>query len=90
MSEISRDDVVSQFGELGDITIAEIIATGVTMDELKVARDFVGEDEKNTNIQNRLPFGPTGRVIELVERVRTARRYPVTGSLLGAGGSGLA
>jgi hypothetical protein len=90
MSEISRDDVVSQFGALGDITIAEIIATGVTMEELKVARDFVGEDEKNTNTQNRLPFGPTGRVIELVERVRSVRRYPITGSLLGAGGSGLA
>ena len=90
MSEISREDVISQFGPLDDATIAEIIATGVTMEEMKVARSFVGKDENRTNPENRLPRGATGRVIDIVERVKNAARHPISGSLLGEGGSGLA
>lgn len=90
MSEISRDDVISQFGALDDITIAEIIATGITIEEMKIVRAFVAKDESGTNTENRLPPGPTGRVIDILERVRNAARQPITGSLLGEGGSGLA
>jgi hypothetical protein len=90
MSELSRDDVLSQLGALSDITVAEVIATGITLEELKVAREEIAKDERGRNSENRLPYGPVGRVIEIVERVRDAARYPITGSLLGEGGSGLA
>ena len=40
MAELSRDDVVMILGRpLSDAVIAEIIATGVTKDELAAARD---------------------------------------------------
>ena len=90
MSEISRDDVISQFGALDDIAIAEIIATGATMAELQLARSEILMDEKGSNPAKRLPPGAVGRVIDIVERVRNASRHPITGSLLGEGGSGLA
>jgi hypothetical protein len=90
MSEISRDDVITQLGTLDDITIAEIIATGATLEQLQLARAEIIKDEKRTNREIRLPLGPVGRVIDIVERVTNAARYPITGSLLGEGGSGLA
>jgi len=90
MSEISREDVLSQLGPLDDIAVAEIIATGATMADLKLARAEIVKDEKRSNPENRLPLGPVGRVIDIVERVNGAARHPITGSLLGEGGSGLA
>jgi hypothetical protein len=90
MSEISRDDVVAHFGPVDDATAAEIIATGATLAELQLARAEVAKDELGTNPDKRLPAGPIGRVIDIVERVRNATRHPISGSLLGEGGSGLA
>jgi hypothetical protein len=90
VSEISRDDVITQLGALNDITVAEIIATGATLEQLQLARVEIMSDEKGTNPATRLPHGPVGRVIDIVERVRNAARSPITGSLLGEGGSGLA
>ena len=34
MAELSRDEVVGVLGRLSDVIIAEIIATGITKDEL--------------------------------------------------------
>jgi hypothetical protein len=90
MSEVSRDDVISQLGPLGDITIAEIIATGITLEGIKAARAVVAKDENRTNTDDRLPPRPIGEVVEILERVRNTARHPITGSLLGEGGSGLA
>src|SRR4051812_41070769 len=70
MSELSRDDVISQLGPLGDITVAEVIATGITLEELKVAREEIAKDESGSNSEIWLPHGPVGRVIDIVERVR--------------------
>ena len=37
MAELSRDEVVEVLGRLSDVIIAEIIATGITKDELAAA-----------------------------------------------------
>ena len=90
MSELSRDEVLSVLGPMDDVVVAEIIGTGATLDDLKLARVEIHKDEAGANPESRLPLGTVGRVIEIVERVRRAARHPVTGSLLGEGGSGLA
>ena len=41
MAELSRDEVVEVLGRLSDVIIAEIIATGITKDELAAARERV-------------------------------------------------
>ena len=47
MSELSKDDVIEVLGpRLGDIAIAEIIATGITKDELVSAKARVVSDHK--------------------------------------------
>ena len=41
MAELSRDEVVEVLGRLSDVILAEIIATGITKDELAAARERV-------------------------------------------------
>jgi hypothetical protein len=49
MAELSRDEVVEVLGRLSDVIIAEIIATGITKDELAAARERVVTDRKAHN-----------------------------------------
>ena len=48
MAELSRDEVVGVLGPLSDVIIAEIIATGITKDELAAASERVVTDRKAT------------------------------------------
>jgi hypothetical protein len=49
MAELSHDEVVEVLGRrLSDVIIAEIIATGITKDELAAARERVLSDRKPT------------------------------------------
>ena len=49
MAELSRDEIVEVLGRLSDVIIAEIIATGITKDELAAARERVVTDRKAHN-----------------------------------------
>ena len=84
MSELSRDQVLALVHPLDDATIAEIIATGVTRDELKKACAFY-KSEKKQHAHHDIPLGRVGRVISILERVGASIRE----SPLGEGGSTL-
>ena len=45
MTRITRDDVTRAIGRIDDVTIAEIIATGATTDELAEAQAWIANDE---------------------------------------------
>ena len=66
MAELSRDEVVEVLGRLSDVIIAEIIATGITKDELAAARERVVTDRKAHNPGPPLEPGT----------FRPGRRYP--------------
>jgi hypothetical protein len=83
MSELSRDDVVLLVGPIGDSAIAEIIATGISKEELVAAHARVSRDHKAHNPGGPLTPGPFAQVVEILERV--GRR----GGILGEGGSTL-
>ena len=84
MSELSRDDVVSVAGQIGDSAIAEIIATGISKDELVAANARVLRDRRTHQSGDPLTPGPFAQVVEILER--TGKR----GGILGEGGSTLA
>ena len=44
MAELSHEEVVEILGGLGDVIIAEVIATGITKEELEAARARVIRD----------------------------------------------
>ena len=64
MRRITRDDAIKAIGRADDVTIAEIIATGATVDELAEAQAWIVNDEPLLNAGRPLA---TGRVRELIE-----------------------
>jgi hypothetical protein len=61
---INRDDVIKAIGAADDVTIAQIIGTGATVDELAEALAWMANDEPMMNSGRPLA---TGRVRELVD-----------------------
>jgi len=63
-ARITRDDVIKAIGAADDVTIAQMIATGATVDELAEAQAWMANDEPMMNSGRPLA---TGRVRELVD-----------------------
>ena len=61
---ITRDDVIKAIGAVDDATIAQIIGTRATTDELAEAQAWLANDEPMMNSGRPLA---TGRVRELVD-----------------------
>jgi hypothetical protein len=61
---ITRDEIIKAIGSADDVTIAQMIATGATGDELAEALAWLANDEPMMNSGRRLA---TGRVRELVD-----------------------
>ena len=61
---ITRDDVIKAIGAADDVTIAQIIATGATIEEFAEAQAWLANDEPMMNSGRPLA---TGRVRELVD-----------------------
>jgi len=68
MAELSHDEVIQILGPLSDVIVAEIIATGITKDELAAARERVVRDRKAHNPGPRLEPGPFAQVVDILER----------------------
>jgi hypothetical protein len=64
MRRATREDVTKAFGPVDDVTIAEIIGTGATADELAEAQAWIANDEPLMNAGRPLP---SGRVRDLIE-----------------------
>jgi hypothetical protein len=64
MTHLTRDDVINAVGEIDDVTIAEIIGTGATPDELAEAQAWLVNDDPLLNAGKPLP---SGRLRELVD-----------------------
>jgi hypothetical protein len=64
MRRLARDDVTKAVGRVDDVTIAEIIGTGATAEELAEAQAWIANDEPLMNAGKPLP---TGRVRELID-----------------------
>ena len=64
MTQLTRDDIAKAIVEADDVTIASIIATGATTDELAEALAWIANDEPMMNSGRRLA---TGRARELVD-----------------------
>jgi hypothetical protein len=64
MRRVTRDDIAKAVGRADDVTIAKIIGTGATVDELAEAQAWIANDEPLLNAGRPLA---TGRVRELVD-----------------------
>jgi hypothetical protein len=64
MRRLTRDDVTKAVGRADDVTIAQIIGTGATVDELAEAQAWIVNDEPLMNAGKPLA---SGRVRELID-----------------------
>ena len=64
MRRVTRDDIAKVVGRADDVTVAKIIGTGATIDELAEAQAWIANDEPLLNAGRPLA---TGRVRELVD-----------------------
>lgn len=64
MRRLTRDDVIKAVGRADDVTIAEIIGTAATTDELAEAQAWIANDEPLMNAGKPLA---SGRVRELID-----------------------
>jgi hypothetical protein len=83
MSELSEDEVVAVLGpRISDALAAEIIATGITKEELAVAYKRVVSDRKTHSSGPPLEPGHIGRVVGILERLRSQGIFGEAGSRL--------
>lgn len=64
MTRLTRDEIIKAVGQVDDVTIAEIIGTGATAEELAEAQAWAVNDDPLLNAGRELP---TGRVRELID-----------------------
>jgi hypothetical protein len=66
MTPLTRKDVIETIGDVDDVTVADIIATGATVQELSEAQAWVVNDEPLLNTGRPLPTGRIGQLIEII------------------------
>ena len=69
MSTLTRKDVIAMLGELDDDVIAEIIASGATLEELAEAHAWLTNDEPLMNAGRPLPGGRVARVVDIIAAI---------------------
>jgi hypothetical protein len=69
MTHLTRDDVIKAVGAADDVTIAQIIGTGTTAEELAEAQAWLANDEPLINAGKPLPSGRVGELIEILSEL---------------------
>jgi len=82
MAELSRNEVVAIVGPMSDVVVAEIIATGVTKDELVAAYDRVVKHRKTHDPGPPVEPGHFAQAIRILERLRARGILGEAGSTL--------
>ena len=66
MTRVTRDDVINAVGVVDDVTIAQLIGTGVTREELAEAKAWLSNDEPLMNAGRPLAKGRVGDLVEIL------------------------
>jgi hypothetical protein len=66
MTRITRDDVTRAVSQADDITIARIIATGATAEELAEAKAWIANDEPLINAGKPLAKARVGELVDIL------------------------
>ena len=64
---LAHDDVVSALGPVDETVVADIVATGVTPEELAEAWAWVNADEAMIGEGRPLPCGRVAELVELLQ-----------------------
>lgn len=73
MRRLSRDDVTKAIPEADDVTIAEVIGTGATVDELAEAQAWLANDEPMINDLRPLAQGRVREIVDILSELEEDR-----------------
>jgi hypothetical protein len=68
---ITRDDIIQAIGPVDDVTIAKIIATGATIDELTEAQAWLANDEPMLNAGRPLAQGRSRELVDILSDIES-------------------
>ena len=66
MTRVTRDDVINAVGIVDDVTIAQLIGTGATREELAEAKAWLSNDEPLMNAGKPLAKGRVGELVDIL------------------------
>jgi hypothetical protein len=66
MTRLTRNEIIKAVGAADDVTIAQIIGTGTTAEELAEAQAWIANDEPLMNAGRPLPSGRVGELVEIL------------------------
>ena len=66
MTRITRDDVTNAVGLVDDVTVAQMIGTGASREELAEAKAWLSNDEPLMNAGKPLAKGRVGDLVEIL------------------------
>jgi hypothetical protein len=71
MTRLTREDIVRAIGPVDDVTVAEIIGTGASAEELAEAKAWIIIDEPLMNAGKPLPSGRVGDLVEILSELES-------------------
>jgi hypothetical protein len=69
MASLTRKDIAALFGDLDDVVVADVIATGATAEELAEAHAWLANDEPLLNAGRPLPGGRVARLVDILAAI---------------------
>jgi hypothetical protein len=69
MTRLTRNEIIKAVGAADDVTIAQIIGTGTTTEELAQAQAWIANDEPLMNAGKPLPSGRVGELIDILSEL---------------------
>jgi hypothetical protein len=69
MTRLTRNEIIRAVGAADDVTIAQIIGTGTTAEELAQAQAWIANDEPLMNAGKPLPSGRVGELVEILSEL---------------------
>jgi hypothetical protein len=73
---LNRSEIIRILGEVDDVIIAQIAASGATANELAEARSWVSNDEPFLNSGRPLPAGRVGQLAEILTKLEEEPAEP--------------
>jgi hypothetical protein len=69
-TSLTHEDVTAMLGDLDDVVVAKIIASGATAEELAEANAWLCNDEAMLNAGRPLPRGRVARLVETLVAIK--------------------
>jgi len=80
MTRVTRDDVTRAVGAADDVTIAQIIGTEATVEELAEAQAWIANDEPLLNAGRPLAQGRVRQLVDILSELQRDEEDEETGS----------